>query len=71
MIEDEDSSTYGYPDLDISPEKWRTLTSILSRMLKREAEERNITGIARERGEDFIRNLLAGAGYSKVEFINL
>jgi hypothetical protein len=71
VIEDEDSSSYGYPDLDISPEKWKTLTSILSRMLKTEAEERNITGIAQERGEEFIRKLLTSAGYSSVEFIRL
>ncbi len=26
IIEDADSSNYEYPDLDISPEKWKTLT---------------------------------------------
>ncbi|MBI9107761.1 MAG: DUF4230 domain-containing protein [Spirochaetales bacterium] len=69
IIEDADSSSYDYPDLDISPQQWKTLTSILTGMLKAEAKKRDITGIAERRGQELIRELLENSGYSQVIFI--
>ena len=68
LIEDADSSSYDYPDLEISPEQWKTLTAILSRKLKSEAETRGILRLAEERGRNFIEQLLISAGYSEVIF---
>jgi hypothetical protein len=69
IIDDADSSSYEYPDLKISPEHWKTLTTILSGVLKTEAAKRGIAEIAEARGQDMIRGLLEAAGYNKVEFI--
>lgn len=69
IIEDADSSNYEYPDLDISPQQWKTLTSILSGILEAEAEKRKITQIAEIRGREMLKNLLEAAGYSEVIFI--
>ena len=68
IIKDADSSAYDYPDLNVSPEQWRTLTSILTRKVKTEAEKRGILTAAGNRGKDFIKQLLLGAGYSEVIF---
>jgi len=69
IIEDADSSSYDYPDIDISPEQWKTLTSILSRMLRTEASKRNITETAERRGRRLIEELLKNSGYKEVIFI--
>lgn len=69
IIDDSDSSTYDYPDLDVSPEQWRTLTAILSRKVKTEAEQRQIIELAEKRGQEFIRRMLKNSGFSEVIFI--
>ncbi len=68
IIEDADSSDYDYPDLKISPEQWKTLTSILSKIVTDEAEERGILAEADERGREFFTRILLGSGFSEVVF---
>ena len=68
IIEDSHSGNYEYPDIDVSPEQWKTLTAILSEKLVLEAAERDITGIAEERGRELIRGLFSNAGFSEIMF---
>ena len=68
IIEDADSSIYDYPDLEVSPEQWKTLTSILSRKIKTKAEERGILEAAGVRGRTYIEQLLLSAGFQQVLF---
>lgn len=70
IIEDADSSVYNYPDLNINPEQWKTLTSILSRVVKDKAEKKGILQAADIRGQNFIEQLLLNAGYPEIVFIN-
>ena len=71
IIEDSDSSDYGYPDLNISPEQWKTLTSILSKIVADEAEERGILAEADKRGREFFTRVLLGSGFREVIFSDL
>ena len=68
VIDDEDSTNYRYPDLNVSPNQWKALTAIISGKLRREAEERGILRLAEERGRDFIEQLLLSSGFRSVEF---
>ena len=68
IIEDADSSVYNYPDIKISPEQWRTLTSIIARLVESEAKTRGILEKAEQRGELVIRELLLSAGFTEVYF---
>lgn len=68
IIEDADSSAYAYPDLDVSPEQWKTLTAILSREVKKRAEARGILSEAETRGRDVIEKILLSSGYASVSF---
>ena len=68
IIEDDKSSLYEYPDLDVSPEQWKTLSSLLTAAAKKEAVERGILTEAEERGRQTIRRLLLNSGYKTVEF---
>ena len=68
IIEDADSSVYNYPDLKVSPEQWKTLTSLISKLVESEAESRGILEKADLRGKETIRQLLLSAGFSQVSF---
>jgi len=70
IIEDADSSVYEYPDLDVSPEQWKTLTSILSKAAQAEAQRRGILAEAELRGKQIIERLLLSSGYGTVTFSN-
>ena len=71
IIEDADSTVYDYPDLNVSPDQWKTLTSIISDMVTAKAEEKGILHAADVRGRNFIEQLLINAGYSEVKFETL
>jgi hypothetical protein len=68
IIEDADSSVYKYPDLNISPEQWKTLTSMISRLVREEAVKKGILQQAEKRGKNLIRELLLSAGFNQVSF---
>ena len=68
IIEDTESSLYEYPDLDVSPEEWKTLSSILSTAAKKEAVRLGVLTEAEERGRQMIGSLLSGSGYNSVVF---
>ncbi|MDC7226438.1 MAG: DUF4230 domain-containing protein [Spirochaetales bacterium] len=68
IIDDADSSVYDYPDLNVSPEQWRVLTSIMSDAAEEEALRRGILLEAEKRGKYFIERMLLSSGYSSVVF---
>ncbi len=70
IIEDSDSTDYGYPDLKVSPEQWKTLTSLMSVKVTQEAAQRGILDEADSRGREFIKELLTGTGYQNIYFID-
>ncbi len=68
IVEDADSTRYGYPDLALSPEQWKRLSSFVVEHLRDRVIQEGILETARERGELFIRSFLEKSGFQRVEF---
>lgn len=70
IIDDSRSSDYGYPDMDISPENWRAITSFVADKILVRVVEDGILAMALENGKRFLRSLLAEAGFPEVVFFD-
>jgi Protein of unknown function (DUF4230) len=68
-IEDSDSTTYKYPDLDVSPIYWKQITAYVEEKIKIRVLEDGILKIAEERVNEFITSLLIDSGWEKINFI--
>ena len=67
-VDDEDSSSYSYPDMKVSPEQWRVLSGIITEHIKSEARKRRLTELAEERGKDVIKKMFSASGYKNIIF---
>ncbi len=67
-VDDEDSDSYGYPDMKISPEQWRVLSGIITDHTKSEARKRKLTELAEERGRSVIKKMFSASGYQNIIF---
>ena len=68
IIEDLHSGNYGFPDMNISPERWEKLTTALRPIIIDEAEKRGLTEKAAVNGRRMIETVLLASGYSGVVF---
>lgn len=68
IVEDNSSSSYTYPDMDIDPENWRRLTDFVRSRVEVIVRDMGILEMAEERGERFIERMLKDAGYREVIF---
>jgi hypothetical protein len=68
IIEDADTTSYSYPDIEIGPENWKTLTSFVAQKIESEAVSGDVLNLATENGKQFLERLLLDSGYSSVTF---
>ena len=68
IIEDADTGTYTYPDIDIGPEDWKKLTSFVKKTAAADAVDQGILNAAEENGKAFLKRILLDSGYSSVSF---
>ncbi len=70
VIEDSTSKDYSYPDLPITPDNWKKLTSFIADKIKTKVLRDGILETASENGQKMIKKLLTGAGYKEILFID-
>ncbi len=68
IIEDADTTNYSYPDIEIGPENWKTLTSFVRERIENEVVSGDVLDLATENGKQFLERLLLDSGYSSVTF---
>lgn len=68
IIEDTDSSEYTYPDMDIDPLHWKTISGFVESKIIKRVLEKGILQEADERLKVFITSFLKEAGFESVEF---
>ena len=68
ILEDADTANYAYPDMQIGPEYWKTLTSFVRERLENEALSDEVLQLAAANGKQFLERMLRDAGYSSVSF---
>ena len=68
-IEDSDSSSYNYPDLNVDPLNWKKITNYVEDKIKLRVVEDGVLKTAEKRGRDFIESILIESGWDKVIFI--
>jgi hypothetical protein len=68
ILDDADTATYRYPDLEIGPEGWKKLTSFVTDRLVEEAVSDEVLDMARENGKQFLSRIFLDTGYSNVSF---
>ena len=68
VVEDRDSTEDGFPDVSVSPEKWRMLIKDMEPLLREKALEEGLLSAAESGAIDFLSVLFKAAGYEKVEF---
>jgi hypothetical protein len=68
IIEDADTDSYPYPDMQIGPENWKKLTSFVKGRIENETTADNILALATENGRQFLRRVFLDTGYSEVRF---
>lgn len=69
IIEDSSSETYGYPDVDIQPEKWRELSVFVSQKMRERIREEGMLEKADEKGKDIIEKMMHDAGFKEIVFL--
>ena len=68
-IEDSDSSTYKYPDLNVDPFNWKKITNYVEEKIQIRVVEDGVLKTAEKRGRDFIESVLIESGWEKVIFV--
>ncbi len=68
-IEDQDSTKYRYPDLDVDPMHWKQITNYVEEKIRIKVLEDGILKNAETRGNEFIKSLLMESGWESVVFI--
>ena len=68
IMEDADTATYQYPDLEIGPEGWKKLTSFVKVRLQEEAISGEVLSLAKENGKQFLHRIFTDSGYSSIKF---
>ena len=68
VVEDRDSTQDGFPDVSVSPEKWRMLINNIEPLLREKALEEGLLSAAESGAMDFLSVLFKAAGYEDVEF---
>ena len=71
LIEDRDTDSYPYPDVNLRPDGWRRVAGFVSDRVRKRTIDDGILTEASERGRNAIRALLLGAGYDEVSFTPL
>ena len=66
-IEDSDSSSYDYPDANLSPDEWRRVAEFVQGRAGQRAIELGLLDEARDRGEAFVRRMLTRAGFDRID----
>ena len=68
FIEDKDTSREGFPDVPLSPERFRILSDALLPQLRQTALESGLVEMAREGALSFLVEIFTAAGYQDVRF---
>lgn len=68
ILEDPKRNSYGYPDLQINPEKWRLLSEYLKGKVMTMIFTEEIKTEALEGGKAFLSRFLGDAGFVTIEF---
>ena len=68
IIEDADTGTYRYPDIQIGPEKWKILTSFVKERIAGEGLSGEVLQVAAANGKQFLKRMFLDLGYSSVIF---
>ena len=68
IIEDADTDSYSYPDIQIGPENWKKLTLFVREQIESETAAEDILDLAAENGRRFLRRMFLDSGYSMVSF---
>ncbi len=69
IIEDPDSSTYQYPDMDIDPLHWKQIARYVQAHIEEKVLNKGILNKADSRLRNFISSFLHEAGFQSVTFI--
>ncbi len=69
IIEDPDSSTYQYPDMDVDPLHWKMIARYVKIHVEKEVLDKGILNEADSRLKNFISSFLHEAGFRSVTFI--
>jgi hypothetical protein len=67
-VEDRDGSSDGFPDVPLTPERWRLLVEGLQPELRKMALDGGLLETAAEESELFLREIFTAAGYDDVIF---
>jgi len=68
IVEDRDGSSDGFPDVPLTPERWRLLVEGLQPDLREMALDGGLLETAAEESELFLREIFTAAGYDYVVF---
>jgi len=68
-IEDSDSSSYNYPDLNVDPLNWKKITNYVEEKIKLRVVEDGVLKTAEKRGQDFIESILIDSGWENIIFV--
>lgn len=68
-IEDMNSATYPYPDIDISPENYKRLVEFISMGIEERVLTEGILELAKQRGTAFIEAILLETGLEEIVFV--
>lgn len=68
IIEDADTGSYPYPDIQIGPENWKKLTQFVRGRIEGETKAEDILELAAENGKKFLSRMFLDSGYSGVSF---
>jgi hypothetical protein len=69
IIEDSSSDKYAYPDLEIQPEQWRSLSFFVSQKLKQRIQKEGMLEVAGTKGKTFLKKMMQNAGFESIVFI--
>jgi len=70
VVRDRDASAEGYPDVPLSPEKWKRLVEALEPMLREAAFETGLLETADEEARLLLTDMFGAAGYDDVQFLD-
>ncbi|MCD6396999.1 MAG: DUF4230 domain-containing protein, partial [Spirochaetaceae bacterium] len=68
-IEDSDSSSYNYPDLNVDPLNWKKITNYVEEKIELKVIEDGVLKTAEKRGQDFIESILIDSGWENIIFV--
>ncbi len=68
IIEDMDSSNYPYPDFNVDPVHWRSITGYVEEKIRDRVIKDGVLINAKKRGSEFIRSILKESGWENIYF---